>query len=181
MPSPFRLRPLLLALSCACALGGGQLAFAETPPRKPAPARVSKTPPLSSPELLLRMLLSEIAFARGDVPGAMYGYSELSKRTDDARIAHRANEIATSNILIGARDKPAEAEAALQTALAGPSAARGKLLVQLPAIFARSNDKVAVAKIIERRCVLIAFFAGRADPVARSLLVLPFRFGISPA
>ncbi|GAB2895725.1 tetratricopeptide repeat protein [Uliginosibacterium flavum] len=151
MSSPFCLRPLLFVLGCATALSGAGIACADTPPAKAEPAPVSKPrPPLSSPQLLLQLMVSEIAYARGDLETALAGYGDLAKRSDDPRISQRANEIATTSILLNASGKPAEAEAAIKAALARQEATRGTLLLQLPGIFARSTDKVATARIIER-------------------------------
>lgn len=151
MPSTFWKRPLLFALSCAAALSSAGTACADTPPAKAATAPISKPrPPLSSPQLLIQLMLSEIAYARGDVETAMAGYGDLAKRSDDPRITQRANEIATTSILLNASGKPAEAEAAIKAALARQEATRGTLLLQLSGIFARSTDKVVTARIIER-------------------------------
>ncbi|MDP5241153.1 tetratricopeptide repeat protein [Uliginosibacterium sp. 31-16] len=151
MATPFRLRPLLLALGCTFALSGAGTAFADTPGAKSEPAPASRPrPPLSSAQLLLQMMLSEIAYARGDVDGALAGYVDLSRRSDDPRIARRANEIATTSILLNASGNPAEAEAAIKAALTRQEAMRGTLLLQLPALFGRSQDKAAVAQTIER-------------------------------
>jgi tetratricopeptide (TPR) repeat protein len=151
MPTPFRLRSLLLALGCASALSGAGIACAETLAEKASPVQISKPrPPLSSPQLLLQLMISEIAFARGDIDTALSGYSDLAARSDDPRITQRANEIATTNILLNASGKPEEAEAAIKSALARQEAARSNLLLQLPAIFARNPDKLAVAQTIER-------------------------------
>lgn len=151
MATPFRLRPLLLALGCTFALSGAGAASADTPGAKPDPAPASRPrPPLSSAQLLLQMMLSEIAYARGDVDGALAGYIDLSRRSDDPRITRRANEIATTSILLNASGNPAEAEAAIKAALARQDVTRGTLLLQLPALFARSQDKAAVAQLIER-------------------------------
>ncbi|MBS1208720.1 MAG: pilus assembly protein TadD [Proteobacteria bacterium] len=151
MPTPFPLRPVLLALGCAAALCGMGVASADTPAPQTDPANVVKTrPPLSSAQLLFQMLISEIALARGDVEGALFGYSELTKRTNDQRVVRRANEIATTNILMNAANRPAEAEATIKAALARQEVTRRTLLEQLPAVFARSQDKAAVAQAIER-------------------------------
>lgn len=153
MLTPSRLPALFLSLGCAVVLSSPARAQADAQNANPVPATVTKArPALSSPQLLFQMLISEIAYARGDINSALFGYSDLSQRSQDARITQRANEIAASSVLLSASDKPEEAEAALKSALARQESSRTIILQQLPTVFARNPDKQQVAAIIERLC-----------------------------
>ncbi len=99
---PHILRFALLALTTGM-MTGSALAAPEA-----VPARAPATPSLSSPQLLLQMFLAEVALARGLLADADALYGEVLKRSDDARIVRRGNDIALAkpDILLVAITSP---------------------------------------------------------------------------
>ncbi|MDQ7989709.1 MAG: tetratricopeptide repeat protein [Candidatus Dactylopiibacterium sp.] len=149
MPRPHCVKSSLLALICASL---ASVSLAATPGRPAEGTRsTALRAPLGSAQLLAQMLLSEIALARGMLDDAAYGYADLARQSQDARLIRRANEIELARTMLRAEQNPQGAETLLhrQLAAAAPDL-RARLLLQLPAVFSRAADKAEAARIIER-------------------------------
>ncbi|QSI77643.1 tetratricopeptide repeat protein [Niveibacterium microcysteis] len=94
-------RPLLKTVSrlvLGLCLGAGVfVARADEPAATqsaPAQSPAAEQASALTPQVLYQFLLAEIAGARGNLELASQGYLDLARKTQDARIAHRAAEIA---------------------------------------------------------------------------------------
>ncbi|WP_374402123.1 tetratricopeptide repeat protein [Niveibacterium sp.] len=152
-------RPLLITVSrlvLGLCLGAGVFAARADEPvaTQSAPAPAAEQPSALTPQVLYQFLLAEIAGARGNLELASQGYLDLARKTQDARIAHRAAEIA-----LYARRVPDALEAArlwnklepdnlqavqmLAGLLAGGMGQLDELEPQLARILAKSSESPA--------------------------------------
>jgi tetratricopeptide (TPR) repeat protein len=81
------IKKLVAAVALSLALGGASTAFAEAPKTKPANAPSITT---ANAEFVYKYLLGEIALQRGDASLASQLFLDLTKKTQDSRMAERA-------------------------------------------------------------------------------------------
>src|SRR5262245_11879586 len=153
---------------------------------KPKPRVVVAKPAASSAplpsvelteQLLLKVMVAEVALQRGQPQIAVPAYLELARETRDPRIAQRATEIAWNARFVAAALEAAgiwlqvdpgstqarqiiasllvnqaqlgEAQPHLEKWLASDRANAGSNFLQLNALLARHKDKPAVAKLVQ--------------------------------
>jgi tetratricopeptide (TPR) repeat protein len=85
---------LALALLTANAFAAEPVPKKSVTPAKPVPSADQSRPPLTTEQVLYQFLLSEIAGQRGRAELATQGMIDLASRSQDARIARRAAEMA---------------------------------------------------------------------------------------
>ncbi|MBX3686669.1 MAG: hypothetical protein KF909_11075, partial [Rhodocyclaceae bacterium] len=151
----------------AVLLGAGSLAFATLPPAlaQTAPTQgVAIRPVVAAaggeltPQVLYQFLLAEIAGARGQFDVAVPAYLDLARRTQDARIARRATEVA-----IYARQMPAATEAAQLWARLDPDSPDAKRI--LAGVMSRGGVSVDAIQVH-----LAKVLAESGDSLDRNLL-----------
>lgn len=153
----------------AVLLGAGALAVTTLPPAfaqaQPAPTAVPAASAAAAsgeltPQVLYQFLLAEIAGARGQFDVAVPAYIDLARRTQDARIARRATELA-----IFARQMPAATEAAQLWARLDPESPDAKRI--LAGVMSRGAVSVDAAQ-----AHLAKVLAESGDRLDRNLLGL---------
>ena len=153
----------------AVLLGAGSLAFATLPPAlaQTAPTQGAAVRPVVAaaggeltPQVLYQFLLAEIAGARGQFDVAVPAYLDLARRTQDARIARRATEVA-----IYARQMPAATEAAQLWARLDPDSPDAKRI--LAGVMSRGGVSVDAIQVH-----LAKVLAESGDSLDRNLLGL---------
>lgn len=158
----------------AVLLGAGTLAIAALPgahAQTPAPTVAAARPSAATvdtgltPQVLYQYLLAEIAGARGQFDVAVPAYLDLARRTQDARIARRATEMA-----IYARQMPAATEAAQLWARLDPGSADAKRI--LAGVMSRGGVSVDAAQ-----AHLAKVLAESGDELGRNLLGLNAALG----
>lgn len=182
MTRPFRLRPLLAAIGCGLLVIGSANSRAQGPGNADlllTPAKAQQSVPVSGAQLLYVMFLSELAAARGSLPEAAASYIDLTRKTQDPRLARRATEIAIASqqgqlaseaarlwattdpssatalqtfavVLAGNATQIEELEAALQALLALDDTPRRSVFLQLPQAFSRFPDRAAASAAVFR-------------------------------
>ena len=153
----------------AVLLGAASLAFATLPPAfaQTATTHAAAIRPVVAaagseltPQVLYQFLLAEIAGARGQFDVAVPAYLDLARRTQDARIARRATELA-----IYARQMPAATEAAQLWARLDPESPDAKRI--LAGVMSRGGVSIDAAQ-----AHLAKVLAESGDHLDRNLLGL---------
>ncbi|MDQ8023605.1 MAG: tetratricopeptide repeat protein [Moraxellaceae bacterium] len=164
---------LVLALASAGAHAQDVLPDFDSPPPANLPAQEL------SGAVLFEAVLAELAALRRDLPTATAIYLDLARKTRDPRYSRRATELALvardfksagdgarlwlaqepgnvdaarvlAGVVASSRGKIEELESALVRVLAGDSAKRGALMLELPSVYAGFTDKAAALASIER-------------------------------
>lgn len=179
MPSPSLIKRAVV-LAGACIALTLPVAQADTPRDPAAKGRTAPRPTtISSAQFLYQAFLGEIAARRGSASTAVAIYLDLTRKTQDPKIARRATEIALQHremalaaeaarlwleiepesqvalqtvtaITAESNQTPAELEASLKSQLEKQPSKRGVILLQIPQLLSRYPDPAANRAITNR-------------------------------
>lgn len=164
----------LLAVSLSACAQPPVVAQADAVPVAPAPEVAGSAGSRLTPQLMYQFLLGEIAGQRGDLKLSAEAYADLAARTQDARVARRATEIAlyarqpglalrNAQLWLGLEPDSVKARQTVASLLVGggrlsdakpyleswiKAGKPEQVFMQLHSLFARQGDKQAVASLV---------------------------------